>query len=212
MGFMSTKSRLEQELKTLESAARWVAEVIQAVPDEAWDRPGLGKWSIRSLVGHTSRALLTIEQYLGTAAEVADIDSTEAYYERVAGLAAADPATVLQRGVDAGKALGASPAIEYQVIADRVIARLVGSEDRPVITLAGSILLSDYLSTRTFELAVHGLDIARVVGSEALPPSRVLEQSLFLCVRLAQRSGRGAEVLFALTGRASLPTRFTVLP
>ena len=35
-------------------------------------------------------------------------------------------------------------------------------EDDPVIsTIFGGMRLSDYLPTRTFELVVHGLDIAR---------------------------------------------------
>ena len=31
---------------------------------DRWERPGLGEWDIRALVGHTSRSLLTVEIYL----------------------------------------------------------------------------------------------------------------------------------------------------
>ena len=38
--------------------------------------PGLGEWDVRSLVGHTSRALLTVETYLASPAEVVKVGST----------------------------------------------------------------------------------------------------------------------------------------
>ena len=48
------------------------------------DEPGLGEWDVRSLVGHTSRALLTVETYLSRPAEVVEVESTAEYY-RVTG-------------------------------------------------------------------------------------------------------------------------------
>jgi len=44
-------------------AAGWFVRTAAIVGDR-WDRPGLGEWDVRSLVGHTSRALLTVETYL----------------------------------------------------------------------------------------------------------------------------------------------------
>ena len=49
------------------AADHFVATVTR-VPADAWDRQGLGEWSVRALVGHTSRALLTVETYLAAGA------------------------------------------------------------------------------------------------------------------------------------------------
>ena len=92
-------------------AAHWVAGLVQALPDTAWHGPGLGEWGMRALVGHTSRALLTVEQSLDTPVERADIDSAEDYYETVARAKIADAGMVLRRGVEAGEALGADPRL-----------------------------------------------------------------------------------------------------
>ena len=65
--------------------------------------------------------------------------------------------------------------------------------------------------TRTFELAVHGLDIAGAAGLSASLPSDVLAEAAALAVRLGVEVGDGATVLLALTGRRAVPEGFCVL-
>lgn len=48
------------------SAAAAFARLVRAVPETAWDGPGLGEWDLRALVGHTSRSLITVSDYLRT--------------------------------------------------------------------------------------------------------------------------------------------------
>jgi hypothetical protein len=67
------------------------------------------------------------------------------------------------------------------------------------------------LPTRTFELAVHGLDIARAVDISYVPPAEVLEEATVLAVRIAVDEGHGETVLLALTGRAELPPTFSTV-
>ena len=62
-----------------------------------------------------------------------------------------------------------------------------------------------YLPTRTFELAVHSLDIAGALGISLELPDDVLADALALASRITVASGRGSAVLLALTGRAGLP-------
>ena len=45
---------------TFLAAAGTVADLVDAIPDTAWDGPGLGEWDLRALVGHTSRSLVTV--------------------------------------------------------------------------------------------------------------------------------------------------------
>lgn len=53
-----------------DSAARRFLEV-SACATGHYDAPGLGEWSVRDLLGHTSRSLSTVETYL----DVASADS-----------------------------------------------------------------------------------------------------------------------------------------
>lgn len=202
---------LHEELDAFDSAAHWADELVGAIPDSAWGGPGLGDWDLRALVGHTSRALLTVEQYLAMPAEAEEADSAEAYYERAARLPSADPGAVLQRGIDAGADLGEHPAAGFHEIVGRVSALLAGERDQVVTTIVGGIRLSSYLPTRTFELVVHGLDIAHAAGLPASPPAAALRRALELATSLALRSGEGPRLLMAVTGRGGLARGFSVL-
>src|SRR5215469_176059 len=84
-------------------ATGWFVRTAALVGDR-WDRPGLGEWDVRALVGHTSRALVTVESYLARPAPAADVGSSADYF-RATHAAAAQPA-VAARGRDAGTALG----------------------------------------------------------------------------------------------------------
>lgn len=64
------------------------------------------------------------------------------------------------------------------------------------------------------ELVVHTLDIAAALGLEVEPPAAPLAVTLNLTLELAARRAaptKRAALLRALTGRAPLPTGFTVL-
>ena len=73
------------------------------------------------------------------------------------------------------------------------------------------IRLFTYLPTRTFELAVHGLDIAGAVGISFELPDDVLAEAVMLAGRIAAAAGHGETVLLALTGRTALPPSFSVV-
>jgi hypothetical protein len=73
------------------------------------------------------------------------------------------------------------------------------------------IRLHTYLPTRTFELAVHGLDIAGAVGIPFTLPADVLDEAMVLASRIAAANGQGEAVLMSLTGRSALPQSFSVV-
>lgn len=206
---------LQEEVEHFALAARWVAGLVRELPadaqSEVWSGPGLGDWDLRALVGHTSRALLTVEQYLERPAESEQAASAAEYYEQTGGAGAADAGAVLQRGIDAGAALGDDPAAAFAGIVERVIDRLASAEDGLILTIVGGMRLSSYLPTRTFELVVHGLDIATAADLPPTPPESALSRTLELATALAIRSGQGSRVLLALTGRRGLGDGFTVL-
>lgn len=206
---------LTEQADLFAAAAYAVAELVATIPDEAWDGPGLGEWDLRALVGHTSRALLTVETYLGKPAEREDVLSAEAY---VAGAgsptdpAAVDPAAVAQRGVAAGAALGPDPAVGFRAIVHRVLPLLDREDDPLVTTIAGGMRLSVYLQTRTFELVVHGSDIADALGVRSPEfPVEVWTAALVLAARVAATTRDRDGLLRALTGRATLPPGFSIV-
>jgi uncharacterized protein (TIGR03083 family) len=198
---------------TFASAARSFAALVQGIPGDRWDGPGLGEWDLRSLVGHASRSLITVITYLAQPAEQEDIATPQEYYARVNPAALGlDPAGVVERGRQAGRDLGDDPAATVDALVSRVFDAL-SEVGNPLITVIGGagIRLLTYLPTRTFELAVHGLDIARAVDVPFALPADVLAEATVLAARIAATEGHGETVLLALTGRAELPPSFSIV-
>lgn len=197
---------------TFASAAHSFADLVGRIPTDAWSGPGLGDWDLRSLVGHTSRSLTTVLTYLETPADREDIATPQEYYARVSPAALGlDPADVAERGRQAGRDLGDDPAAAVADLVSRALARLETVDDPLIRVLGGlGIRLRTYLPTRTFELAVHSLDIARAVDLSLTLPDAVLEEALVLAARIAA-GGDGQTVLMAVTGRDSLPPSFSIV-
>ncbi|MEJ7630001.1 MAG: maleylpyruvate isomerase N-terminal domain-containing protein [Nocardioidaceae bacterium] len=194
------------------AAAAAFRELVGRVGPDGWDEPGLGVWSVRDLVGHTSRSLTTIETYLGVPSPGEPLDGPVDYFRR-ARVALADPDAVAQRGRDAGAALGDDPAARVAELADRVTALVDASPgDESVGTPLGTMTLAGYLPTRVFELTVHGIDLARALDVD--PPVTLgpgIGLSCALAGGLAADSPDAVAVLMALTGRTELPRGFTLL-
>jgi uncharacterized protein (TIGR03083 family) len=193
-------------------AAEGFAALVDRIPADAWEGPGLGEWDLRSLVGHTSRSLVTVQTYLGRPAEIESVSSPEDYYRAVVAIAGADPAAVVERGRQAGLALGDDPVATVRALLDDVLPRVRAAGNPLIETIAGGMFLHNYLPTRTFELVVHGYDIARAIGSD-LPdvPQVVLAEVAALAARSSVVQGRGPELVLALTGRGSLPLDFSMV-
>lgn len=191
------------------AAAEWFVSTVSLV-DDRWSRPGLGEWDVRSLVGHTSRSLLTVEAYVSQPAEVVDVESAAAYFQAMRAVAAG-PA-VAERGRQAGEALGPDPAAAVADIAARVLPVIAACDGTEVITtIAGGIRLADYLPTRTFELVVHTTDLVAALDLSSDPPPVPAAQALELVAALAVSEGRAGPLLRAATGREGLPASFSVL-
>ena len=190
-------------------AAGWFVGTAGLVGDR-WDRPGLGGWDLRALVGHTSRSFLTVETYLGRPAASVEV-ATAVEYFRATRAIAAGPA-VAARGRDAGMALGPDPAAAVAEIAARVL-RLLDPRDGTelVTTIVGGMRLRDYLATRTFELAVHTSDLAAALGEPLSVPATAAAQALGVVTELALADGLAGELLLAATGRPAPPEGFSVL-
>ncbi|MBO0706336.1 MAG: maleylpyruvate isomerase N-terminal domain-containing protein, partial [Candidatus Dormibacteraeota bacterium] len=127
---MTTDSR-----HAFRSASSGFAQLVSRIPPEAWPRPALGVWDVRSLVGHAGRALTTIEDYLGRASSQPSLEGPVEYYLRALP-DDADPeartgrdAAIAERGREAGAALGAEPAATVAALADRIQALVARTPD-----------------------------------------------------------------------------------
>ncbi|SFU14398.1 maleylpyruvate isomerase N-terminal domain-containing protein [Arthrobacter sp. ov118] len=192
-------------------AAQAFLELSGQVPPQAWSRQALGEWDVRALTGHTSRALTTVETYLRTPATGELVAGPVEYFLAVRGATSAD--AIAQRGKETGEALGADPAAAVREVVQRVTALVRNTPDDAVVaTPAGAMRLIDYLPTRTFELAVHTLDLARALG---LPPPTSLTPALAASLKLAGAIGSRlpsvGELLLLLTGRTGLPGNLSVV-
>jgi uncharacterized protein (TIGR03083 family) len=194
-----------------EIAARLFVNTVEQARPTQWEQPGLGVWTVRDLVGHTSRALLTVELYLAKPAAQREVMQPVDYYLRAqAGLA--DPGSVAARGRAAGMALGSDPIAAVQDIAARVLAQVKTVSDEVLVsTPVGGMRLLDYLPTRIFELAVHTLDIAAALPVTVTLPESVATVVLHLLADLALQPDKAAALLLAATGRRTLPAGFSVL-
>jgi Mycothiol maleylpyruvate isomerase N-terminal domain len=196
--------------------ARALVDVVARIPGDAWDRRGLGVWTIRDLIGHAGRALTVTEAYLDAAmakdTHPTDLNHPLDYYRAIAASSHADHAAVAERGRQAGRELGADPATTLDDTATRVVERIAAEHDgAPVSTPFGSMRLVDYLPSRVFELTVHRLDAvgaAEITDVEGRPGVAL---SLVVAAGIAGLGPDASAALLAVTGRRRLPDGFSVV-
>jgi uncharacterized protein (TIGR03083 family) len=194
-----------------QQAAQFFVDTVAQVQDTQWHQIALGEWTVRDLVGHTNRALLTVETYLATPATTAELQRPVEYFLRAAA-SLGDPAAVAARGRDAGKALGAEPLATVRDTAQRVLQRVKTVADTTLLqTPVGGMRLLDYLPTRIFELTIHTLDLATAAALAVTPPEAAARVTSTLVVEMALSGGKIAPLLRATTGRGPLPAGFSVL-
>jgi uncharacterized protein (TIGR03083 family) len=193
------------------SAADFFVDTVAQIQAPQWQQIGLGVWTVRDLVGHTSRALSTVETYLAKPAARVELERPVDYFlQALATLA--NPAAVAARGRDAGAALGPDPVATVRDLARRVLAGVqAAQDDTPVGTPVGGMRLIDYLPSRVFELTVHTLDLATALGLSMTVPAAAAAVTLHLTADLAMRPEKTAALLLAATGHRPLPEGFSIL-
>jgi uncharacterized protein (TIGR03083 family) len=208
-------SSLEAARATYAEATAAFLDLAAQVPLERYAEPGLGSWDLRSLIGHTGRSLVTVVTYLDTRADQVAAEDAADYFALVSRMTHGTLRDAVHlRGIEAGIALGEDPMAALRASRDDAEAALdlLEGDDPVVETAAGGMRVSDYLPTRTFELTVHCLDIARATGLAFTPPAEALADTLALASASALRQGHGVDVVLALTGRQPLPAGASVVP
>lgn len=193
-------------------ACRTFVEVVGGITPAQWSQPALGVWDVRSLVGHTARAIITVIDYLDLdPAGQVDMPTAGDYYGQIY-LAYTNPEAIAKRGIDAGIALGDDPVAAIEALVERAMFLLSEQTEDRLVSLGGmGIPVNEYLKTRVFELVVHTIDIARATGQRADFAPELIEAAASLAAGIAARKGDGELVLMALTGREPLPRGFSVV-
>jgi uncharacterized protein (TIGR03083 family) len=190
-------------------AALELCTLVDRVPADRLDGPGLGEWSLRELIGHASRAISTVTDYLALPEPAAaTVQSASEYLEVVLRRQGDDEAIAL-RGKAAAQQLGDDLPGALARLASAAIAAVDAADPERRIAIgtaaaagAGIAMpLDEYLRTRVFELTVHGVDIADAAGLEWTPPTAHLIDALHLAAVNASARHRGVEALRILTGR-----------
>ena len=194
--------------RAFHDAAQWYVDTTRLVGDR-WEEPGLGEWTVRDLVGHTSRSFVTVESYLAQPADSVALETPGDYVR--AAREVARGREVAQRGRDAAAALGDDPVAAVAEIGARVRQLVDGCDGgEPVTTIVGGMRLADYLPTRTFELAVHTADLASALGEPLDVPASAAGQALAIVADIAVADGKAGLLLLQATGRGGLPEGFSV--
>ena len=197
--------------ETYLEAGEYFAGVVDQVDIDGWDEPALGEWCARDLTGHTYRAFTTILSYSDKPAEKVELERPVDYFLKALE-SLADPKQVAERGRAAGLEIIDNTTMMVRGFAMYVKNKLEElSDDHIMGTPVGGIRLIDYLPTRTFELIIHTMDLAKSIGVEAEPPERGMEATVRLLGQIALYRGQAPSLVLAATGRNGLPDGFSVL-
>lgn len=192
-------------------AAHFFLLVVEQVPAQHWDAPGLGEWTVRDLVGHATRALTTIEHYSGESASRVELERPVDYLT-ITLAALGQPQAVAERGRQAGRELGEDPVLVVTEAVHRVLGKLDQMPDTTILGLpVGGMRLIDYLPTRILELTIHSLDLAAAIGTQVTPPDAPMSVTLRLLADQALQTRQGPVLALAGTGRRPLPEGFNLL-
>jgi uncharacterized protein (TIGR03083 family) len=200
------------EAGTYLSAAESFTELVGRIDPAKLTGPGLGEWDLRALVGHTGRALITVLTYLDQPADSEDVPDPETYFV-LADRMNVDPTAIAERGRQAGAQLGEDPAAAVRDLLAQVRTKVADADPNALITtIVGGMRVRAYLPTRTFELVVHGLDIATATGLDVDFSAHALAEATQLAARICVAAGQAPTLLAALTGRIALPPAFSIVP
>jgi uncharacterized protein (TIGR03083 family) len=201
-------------LQAMEIEAECLVAAMLELSEEEFEQPTpCEPWSTRELLAHVLVACQRLPPMLGEPEPARAEVSALQYFrnDRLGG--APDPDRIEAARGHAAEFPTGHEIADALAIAVRDMASLARSEppERIVRTRWGdAMLLSEYLKTRVFELAVHGLDLARAVGREpwlSEQAASLTEQVLTERTNSAELRGLGWDRLTFIdkaTGRAPL--------
>jgi hypothetical protein len=180
-----------------------LAAVVAAIDVEHLDRTATDAWTLRELVAHATRGLLTIETTVAAPVDGSTrrLEGATEYF----AVALSNPQVhdgIEQRARDAAAAVGDDPGGYVRDALARVTPIVAATPlDREVQHAAGRLRFEEYLATRIVELTLHAADVQLAIGEPVAFPEAPSAVTRDVLVGLVARAGALA-VACALTGRA----------
>lgn len=197
------------------SSAEDIADLVDGADDLTL--PALGEWDLAGLIGHYLRAIRTPLEYL-TLEPPTDtpLPGAAAYLAAYLAWRSENPAAADGAVAKRGRQEVDSSETDLAGLIRGDVAHLVReleeeSPNRLIATRFGSLRLDHYMRTRTMELVIHGLDIARAIGKDWAPPPAQLLDVLALLNEIAIARETAVDLVLALSGRTP-PSPDEVLP
>lgn len=192
-------------------AATFFVHAVDKIGSDQWDEPALGVWTVRDLIGHTSRSIDRVAEFGSKRADKVDVISAAEHYHLSLANEGVDDA-IAKAGREAGQWLGHDIQQAIRTSLDVTLKLLETIPDNTTIAYTnGGIKLEHYLETRVVELTIHTLDILTATGNRIDPPREALACTLRILADLAIDSGLGGRLALLATGRATIAERFSVL-
>jgi hypothetical protein len=180
------------------AASQFFVQAVAAVSPDQYQSQWSDEWRVLDLIGHGNRANVLPVEYYERPVPAAEPDVLREYLL---------PENIAARGREAVAALGDDPVAGVRAASDRALVVVAAAPDDAVIgTPFGARSLAAYLPSRTAELVLHGLDLDSSVEP---PPEALVGCAVFLATQ-AVDSGRGVDVVRALSGRGTLEPGFSV--
>lgn len=187
---------------------------------EAWQRPSaLAEFSVGGLAGHLAYQVLAVKQALTEPEPVHPTVPLLGHYDRVEWIEGGLDADINVRIRSGGEELGGpgpqALAGRLNPVIAQLAAKLPGLPDLPVhipIWRDWSLLLDDFLTTRTLELTIHCDDLAVSAGIDTPDiPEDVYATVLGLLARLSAKRHGPVAVLRALSRAERAPADITAM-
>jgi uncharacterized protein (TIGR03083 family) len=169
-------------------SASWFSSVVNDVAPADWLRPGLGSWTVRELVGHTSRNCTYVLDLVIRDQSTDRRLGPFAFWDGVlAGSNVELHAGIAAAALAASEALGDDPRSAIRDLVDQTLALVASLPDGAVVRFgsAGELALIDYLPSRIVEFVCHGIDVCEAIGRTSDVPTEALAITTELLVAFA---------------------------
>jgi len=193
------------------SSARDFTSVVSQISERGvdWNTQLPSGWTLRTVVGHTSRALRTPGRYLETGAG-RDIDTVHPFdYFRGMTSDYSKVEAIVRRAEQSGADLGNDLAASVSDLASSAIASVgAAADDAPVATPSGVMSLLSYLPSRIFVLTTDTADLASTFGLDHEACEACANLALMMSVGIAVEAADAVDALTVLvssTPRVLLP-------
>lgn len=192
---------------------RATLSVIDQIPQDAAQRPGLGNWNLAELTAHTIRAWTVLSQALAGEEPTGAAPISAVQYLAQGLTLEGVHAGVEERARNDASEIGADLVAAAHAAAAAAREALDEAPDNRLVTSRFGVLpLREFLRTRNLELVVHGLDLTQALGTE--PPPVLVEATvpaLSLLAQVAVERGMAVPLLAAATGRAPLGADYSLM-